>query len=74
MQASAQLSVTDVVESASPESQNNQSESVETREVEDRECLVEREMEKEDNVTGSESDSEPKASVQTLSDLPNDLG
>ena len=74
MQASAQLSVTDVVESASPESQNNQSESVETREVEDRECLAEREMEKEDNVTGSESDSEPKASVQTLSDLPNDLG
>ena len=31
-------------------------------------------MEKEDIVTGSESDSEPEASVQTLSDLPNDLG
>ena len=74
MQASTQLSVTDVVKSASPESRNKQSESFETREIEDRESSAEREMEKEDTVPGSESDSEPAASVQTLSDLPNDLG
>ena len=59
MQASTQSSVTDVVESASPESRNNQSEPVETKEIEDRESSAEREMEKEDTVTGSEFDSDP---------------
>ena len=31
-------------------------------------------MEKENAVTGSESDSEPEALVETLSHLPNDIG
>ena len=74
MQASAQSSVTDVVESAILKSQNDQSEPVETREIEDREGSAEREMEKEDTITGSESDSEPEASARTVSDLLNDLG
>ena len=48
-------------------------EPVETRENEDGEGSAEREMEKEDTITGFESDSDPEASVQTLRDLPNDL-
>ena len=74
VQASVQSSVTGVVESASPESQNNQSEPVKTRENKDRESSAERKMEKEVIVTGFESDSEPETSLQTPSDQPNDFG